>query len=108
MTAMRITEVTELGGQEWYPDTRASAHVTSSPHHLQQAQVYHGSDTVMIGDGNYLPITHTGSASIASTSSTLPLKDVLVCPNIAKFLLSMSKLTKDYPCTFEFDCDGVH
>ncbi|KAL1194204.1 Retrovirus-related Pol polyprotein from transposon RE2 [Cardamine amara subsp. amara] len=73
MTAMRITEITEQGGQEWYPDTGASAHVTSSPHHLQQAKVYRGSDTVMIGDGNYLPITHTGSTSLASTSGTLPL-----------------------------------
>lgn len=32
---------------------------------------------------------------------------MLVCPNIAKSLLSVSKLTTDYPCSFEFDCDGV-
>lgn len=107
MAAMRITDVSEQSGQKWYPDTGASAHITSSHHNLQISQPYSGSDSVMIGDGNFLPITHTGSTNLPSTSSNLPLKDVLVCPNIAKSLLSVSKLTKNYPCSFEFDCDGV-
>lgn len=107
MTAMRIMNVSDSTGYEWFPDTGASAHVTSSSANLQQSQPYHGSDSVMIGDGTFLPITHTGSTSIASSSGTLPLKDVLVCPDIAKSLLSVSKLTKDYPCIFEFDCDAV-
>lgn len=49
------------------PDTRALAHVINSRHSLQQSQPYSGYDSVMIGGGNYLPITHTGSTSIAST-----------------------------------------
>uniref|UniRef100_A0A0D3AGV7 Retrovirus-related Pol polyprotein from transposon TNT 1-94-like beta-barrel domain-containing protein n=1 Tax=Brassica oleracea var. oleracea TaxID=109376 RepID=A0A0D3AGV7_BRAOL len=62
----------------------------------------------MIGDGNFLPITHVGSTDIASTSGTsLPLNDVLVCPGITKSLLSVSKLTHDHPCSFEFDNDRV-
>lgn len=59
------------------------------------------------GDGSYLPITHTGSTSIASSSSTLPLKDVIVCPQITKSLLSVSKVTIDYPCSVKFDNVGV-
>ena len=86
---------------EWFPDMGASAHITNSPHHLHQSQAYEGSDSVMVGNDEYLPITHTGSASIASSSGNLPLKDVLVCPNIAKPLLSVSKFTKDYPCGFD-------
>ncbi|XP_024011200.1 uncharacterized protein LOC112086480 [Eutrema salsugineum] len=89
MAAMRITDVTESSGLEWYPDTGASAHVTSSPQHLQQSQSYAGSDSVMVGNGEFLPITHTGSTTLASTSGTLPL------------------ITADYPCSFEFDCHGV-
>lgn len=106
---MRIIEVTESTGQEWYPDTGATTHVTNSYNHLQQSQPYSGSDMVMIGDGNgnYLPITHIRSASLPTTSGNLPLKDVLVCPDIAKSLLSVSKLTRDYPCSFKFDGDGV-
>ena len=60
----------------------------------------------MVGS-EFLPITHTGSASIATTSGTLPLTDVLVCPDIAKSLMSVSKATVDYPCAFVFDCDDV-
>ena len=61
----------------------------------------------MVGDSNFLPITHTGSSSIATTSSNLSLTDVLVCPGIAKSLLSVSKATSDYPCFFKFDDNGV-
>ena len=61
----------------------------------------------MVADGNFLPITHTGSGSIASSSGKIPLKEILVCPDIAKSLLSVSKLTSDYPCSVEFDADSV-
>ena len=104
---MRITNVTDAAGIEWYSDSGATAHVTNSPQHLHQSQPYYGSDTVMVGDSSYLPITHTGSSSIATTSGNLPLSDVLVCPGIAKSLLSVSKATKDYPCSFKFDDNGV-
>lgn len=110
LAAMRITDVTEHSGHEWYPDTGATAHVTNSLHYRQHCQSYTGSETVMIGDGSFLPITHTGSASLPSTSSMLPLKDVLVCPDIAKYLLSVSKITKSIlvllPLTVMGACQG--
>lgn len=107
MTAMHITEISEGSGSKWYPDSRATAHVTNTTQRLSHSQPYHGSDTVLVGDGNFLPITHVGAASFPSISGNLPLKDVLVCPAIAKSLLSVSKLTTDYPCSFKFDCNGV-
>lgn len=107
LAAMRITDVTDQQGHDWLPDSGATAHITNNHHSLQQSQPYHGSEAIMVADGNFLPITHTGSTSLASSSGNLPLKDVLVCPTIAKSLLSVSKLTRDYPCTFEFDSDGV-
>ena len=106
LAAMRITDVSDSEGADWYSDSGATAHVTSSPQHLQHSQPYYGSDTVMVGDSNFLPITHTGSTSIATTSGNLPLTDVLVCPGIAKSLLSVSKATSDYPCSFKFDDNG--
>ncbi|XP_010497180.1 PREDICTED: uncharacterized protein LOC109124940 [Camelina sativa] len=105
LAALHITDVTDETG--WHPDTGETAHITNSTQRLQQAQPYYGSDTVMASDGNFLPITHIGSSKLPSTSGNLPLKDVLVCPDIAKSLLSVSKLTKDYPCSFTFDDDGV-
>lgn len=89
---MRKTDVTDQHGHEWIGDSGATAHITNSQHHLQQCQAYGGSDTVMLGDGNFLPITHTGSTNLQTLSgNNLPLKDVLVCSDIAKFLLSVSK-----------------
>lgn len=107
MTALRITDVTDHNGNEWLPDSGATAHITNSHHKLQQASIYDGNDSIMVGNGNFLPITHTGSASLPSTSGKLPLNDVLVYPEITKSLLSVSKLTRDYPCIFQFDCDDV-
>lgn len=104
---MRITDITDQHNHDWYADSGATTHVTSSPNHLQQSEPYSGTDQVLVGNGEFLPITHTGSTVLPSTSGMLPLKDILVCPDIAKSLVSVSKLTKDYPCSFEFDCDGV-
>ncbi|XP_010507762.1 PREDICTED: uncharacterized protein LOC104784433 [Camelina sativa] len=104
-SALHITDITDDGA--WYPDSGATAHITNTTQRLQKAQPYTGTDTVMAGDGNFLPITHIGSANLPSTSGNLPLKDVLVCPAIVKSLLSVSKLTKDYPCAITFDSDDV-
>ncbi|CAB78643.1 reverse transcriptase like protein [Arabidopsis thaliana] len=84
LPATQITDITDHSGSEWVTDSAATAHITNSPRHLQQTKSYAGSDSVMVGNGNFLPITHTGSTSIGSTS-----------------------VTKDYPCIFEFDCDEV-
>lgn len=62
----------------------------------------------MVGNGDFLPITHVGSIAITALKGNLTLEDVLVCPAITKFLLSVSKLTSDYPCEFIFDSDIVY
>lgn len=107
LAALRITDVSNSLGLEWFPDSAATAHVTSSPCHLQHAQAYTGSDAIMVGNGEFLPITHTGSTSLTSTSGKIPPNDVLVSPDIAKSLISVSKMTKDFPCSVDFDCDYV-
>lgn len=62
----------------------------------------------MVGNGNQLPITHVGSTVINSPQGSIPLLDVLVCPNIQKCLLSISKLCDDYPCGVYFDSNWVY
>ena len=94
-------------GAEWYPDSGSSHHVTNSVDHLDAAQPYAGLDQVMVGNGEFLPITHVGSASIPTQSGKIPLSDVLICPDITKSLLSVSKLTDDFPCEFTFDSTTV-
>ena len=62
----------------------------------------------MLGDGAYLPITHVGSATISSAAGTVTLNEVLVCPDIKKSLLSVSKLCEDYHCGVFFDAKQVY
>ncbi|KAF8052096.1 hypothetical protein N665_1611s0009 [Sinapis alba] len=66
-TLVRVDE----SGREWYPDSGASVHVTSSPQNLQTAHPYEGTDAVMVGDGAYLPVTHVGSTTITTPSEIL-------------------------------------
>ncbi|AAD21687.1 Strong similarity to gi/3600044 T12H20.12 protease homolog from Arabidopsis thaliana BAC gb/AF080119 and is a member of the reverse transcriptase family PF/00078 [Arabidopsis thaliana] len=105
--AFSTLRVSDDTGKEWHPDSAATAHVTSSTNGLQSATEYEGDDAVLVGDGTYLPITHTGSTTIKSSNGKIPLNEVLVVPNIQKSLLSVSKLCDDYPCGVYFDANKV-
>ena len=84
---------------DWYLDTGALAHMTPDLSHLDQASNYMGKDRVVIGNGVSLPITHTGTIS---PTPSLELLDVLVVPRLTKNLLSISKLTFDFPLVVTF------
>lgn len=105
--AFSSLQVADQNGKEWFPDSGASAHVTASTTNLQAAETYNGNDTVMVADGTYLLITHMGSVTLSNTSGKIYLNDVLVCPEIQKSLLSVSKLCDDYPCGVYFDASKV-
>ena len=107
LTTMKLSDQVQLTGQEWYPDSTASAHITNDGSQLQSSAPYLGNDQVIVGNGDYLPITHIGSIPLHTPKGILPLDDVLVCPAITKSLLSVSKLTSDYPCEFTFDDESV-
>ncbi|KAK2970476.1 hypothetical protein RJ640_028565 [Escallonia rubra] len=100
LAAMHVTDSQDF---EWFSDTGATAHITEDPGKLSNLVRYQGSDSVMVGNGNKLHISHIGDEKIKSGHSVIPLKDVLVVPHIQKSLLSVSQLTNDYPCSFEFD-----
>lgn len=61
---------------------------------LDTSEQYVGKDKVIVGNGASLPITHTGTSK---PSSNLKLLDVLLVPHLTKNLLSISKLTSDFP-----------
>ncbi|RVW73295.1 Retrovirus-related Pol polyprotein from transposon RE1 [Vitis vinifera] len=44
---------------DWFLDTGASAHMTTDPSILDQSKNYMGKDSVIVGNGASLPITHT-------------------------------------------------
>lgn len=90
---------------EWHPDTGATAHITNDKGKLIYSYSYKGSDSVIVGSDATLPITHIGTGSIGCPNH-LALNNVLVVPQITKNLLSVSQLTKDNQCFFEFNCHG--
>ena len=100
--AEALTSSCSISGNEasdWYLDTGASAHMTSAYSNLDQSTSYTGNDCVIVGNGASLPITHTGKIS---HSPDLKLLDVLDVPHITKNLLSISKLTNDFPFSVTF------
>ena len=106
--ALAALQVSDATGREWVTDSGASAHMTPNVAPLQNATPYNGSETVMVADGNFLPITHVGSTTLTTTTGSIPLCDVLVCPSMQKSLLSVSKLCEDYPCGVFFDANAVY
>jgi hypothetical protein len=73
--------------------------MTSAHSNLDQSTSYTGKDCVIVGNGASLPITYTGTISLFPD---LKLLDVLVVPYITKNLLSISKLTNDFPFSVTF------
>ena len=84
---------------DWFLDTGALAHMTPVHLTLDHSTSYMGKDCVIVGNGASLPITYTGKLS---PSPNLQLLDVLVVPHLTKNLLSISKLTNDFPLSVTF------
>ena len=101
--ALAALKIADNQDSDWFPDTGATDHITDNPGNLDSLTPYHGSDGVMVGNGHTLPITHIGQAIVGIGTSSIKLNDVLLVPDIKKNLLSVSKLTTDFPFTFEFN-----
>ena len=82
----------------WYPDSRASSHVTPEFQNLMNSSTYHGADQLHVGNGQGLNISHISNSNIIlshSSSRTLRLHDLLYVPSITKNLVTISKLARD-------------
>ena len=85
----------------------ASHHIASDLSNMSLHTPYEGGDNVMIGNGTGLPITHTGSTKLPSSSRSLVLNNVLCVPSMKKNLISVNKLCKTnnvmvQMCPFDF------
>lgn len=90
----------------WYPDTGPSFHMTSDASNLKNLKPYFGNDTIMVGNGTQLSISHIRDAQLSFGSTSIDVPDALLITEIKKSLLSVSQLTSEFPCTFEFSADG--
>ncbi|KAK9118904.1 hypothetical protein Scep_016997 [Stephania cephalantha] len=86
----------------WYMDSGATSHVTGDPSQMHNTSTYSGNQSLMVGNGQLLKITGTGSACIPSVGSALSFHNTLCVPNIKKNLLSVSQLARDNNVLIEF------
>jgi hypothetical protein len=105
LAAMTAHTHQEIDDQQWFADSGANAHVTSTLENLSiDQQPFKGSESVAVGNGAGLAIEHTGSSTLHSSSplsnSLFHLKHVLHCPSAATNLLSIHKFCTDNHCYF--------
>jgi hypothetical protein len=92
-------------GAEWYLDTGASSHMSSSGN-LSSLQPLHSSPPITVGNGASLPVTHRARSTIPTATSPLFLNNILVSPSLVKNLISIRSLTRDNNVSVEFDPFG--
>ena len=86
----------------WLLDSGTSHHVTSHLSNLSLHSPYQGYDDIMIGNGSTLPITHTGSTTIPTSSRTFTLQKVLCVPSMQKNLISIYQFCTNNHVSVEF------
>jgi len=64
--AFAAMRVSDQKSNPWVTDSGATSHITNSTSQLQSAQPYSGEDSVIVGNSDFLPITHIGSAVLTS------------------------------------------
>ncbi|GJV60674.1 hypothetical protein Tco_1466774 [Tanacetum coccineum] len=96
----------QLWNPDWYVDTRATAHMTSSTNNVSQPAPYSGNMHVIFGNGNRLPVSHMGTYMV---SKKLLLRDDREIKHvIAKGLYEdVLYVLRDGPTTLVASSSGV-
>jgi hypothetical protein len=90
-------------GENWYPDTAATLHMTNSLQNLNlYAEEYTGQDQIRIENCTGLPILHSGSTSLSLSNHPFLLQQLLYVPTICKNLLSIHQFALENSVFFEF------
>ena len=90
----------------WYMDTGASSHMTTSPGKL--LSYFHSSfpRQIIVRNGHGIPIKGSGHTIIRNSHRPLLLKNVLHAPNLIKNLIYVRRLSIDNNVSLDFDPFG--
>lgn len=75
--AMPPASTPDLVDPNWCLDSGATHHMTSSPNNLSNVQPYSGTDSIVVGNGSQLSISHIGQPTISTPAKDLSLDGVL-------------------------------
>nr|GEW08375.1 ribonuclease H-like domain-containing protein [Tanacetum cinerariifolium] len=92
--------------QQRYMDTGATSHLSSHTGNLQTFSLNRNFHSIIVGNGSSTPVIHSGHVQIPNLYRPLHLRNVLVTPNIIKYLVSVRKFTTDNKCSIDFDPYG--
>uniref|UniRef100_A0A2N9GHR0 Integrase catalytic domain-containing protein n=1 Tax=Fagus sylvatica TaxID=28930 RepID=A0A2N9GHR0_FAGSY len=87
----------------WISDIGATDHFTPDISHIPDCHEYCGNEQVTVGNGQSLPINHTGNSQLYASSHLFKLHHVLHVPSMSSNLLSVHKFCKDNNASFYFD-----
>ena len=85
-----------------YDDSGDVTHILNNPGKVSKLKTYKGGDSLYVGNGDSLDITHIGEGDIYTENGKLKLKNILIVPEIKKNLLSIGQLTQDNACNIIF------
>jgi hypothetical protein len=90
---------------EWYFDSGATSHMTPNAGILTHTALPCSSfpSSIIVGNGSLLPVTSTGATHLPTS---LHLNNVLVSPNLIKYLTYVRQFTSDNNFSVEFDPAG--
>lgn len=86
----------------WILDSGANHHITTDLNNLSHHSNYEGPDSVTIGDGSGLAITHMGSTHFSNPSTNFNLNNVLCVPKASHNLISDAKFCQQNNVYVEF------
>ncbi|KAL4301702.1 hypothetical protein GQ457_10G017700 [Hibiscus cannabinus] len=89
----------------WYPDSGATHHITNDRANLQADVEYAGMNSLLVGNGDKVKISHVGIGHLSSENKSLKLQNLLCVPELKKNLLSVSHFARDNDVFFEFYAD---
>lgn len=87
---------------QWYMDTGATSHVSADSGTLIPSTASK-IQSIIVGNGQKIPVRGTGTTTIPATDRNLHLNSVLYTPHIIKNLISVRKFTTDNNVSIEFD-----
>ena len=92
----------------WYPDTGASTHMTGNTSLIQLRVSYTDPDSVLLSNGDQLPIAYTGNMALPIGSFSFDLNNVYVIPSMRKNLLSIAQFYQDNHVLCAFDSNHFY
>ncbi|KAA5587855.1 hypothetical protein F3H15_36800, partial [Pseudomonas aeruginosa] len=103
----------EFNREDWYIDSGASAHMTSSKENLLQVRKVHDMKEIIVANNMTVPVVCAGNSQITTVVNNpqfdIKVNNILYIPNLTTNLLSVSQLiARGNKVSFKSDVCYIH